>query len=260
MNVFCGIAFQESTLSPSAGLNLWGLDSLPDDFGPANQPLFPAADSSTRSDREPVGLLIGDLQSPPYRVALAAWQSCPLHPLFALSMWSTRRVGFAFRDRLLAAHRDRRVTYSLAFDHLESRRAGALLDNKRGGGDSGGWSLALSLRKRAPTGAALFQYAKGTPRSRGRGRLVFDVLYKTLRAGVRKSAFEMSPLPSLSTRVKLTMNGAAADLANKSPDGKDYSRSPRTAQDSEQQKDDRTSWCSPGRARRRRLLAARLWR
>src|SRR6185295_9763375 len=29
----------------------------------------------------------------------------------------------------------------------------------------------------------------------------------------------MSPLPSLSTCVKLTMNGAAADLANKSPDG-----------------------------------------
>src|SRR5262245_41769264 len=33
------------------------------------------------------------------------------------------------------------------------------------------------------------------------------------------SAFEMSPLPSLSTCVKLTMYGAAADLANKSPDG-----------------------------------------
>ena len=29
----------------------------------------------------------------------------------------------------------------------------------------------------------------------------------------------MSPLPSLSTCVKLTINGAAADLANKSPDG-----------------------------------------
>src|ERR1700752_2271267 len=33
------------------------------------------------------------------------------------------------------------------------------------------------------------------------------------------SAFELLPLPSLSTCVKLTMNGAAADLANKSPDG-----------------------------------------
>src|SRR5215475_9720138 len=33
------------------------------------------------------------------------------------------------------------------------------------------------------------------------------------------SAFEISPLPSLSTCVKLTMNGAAADLASKSPDG-----------------------------------------
>src|SRR5262245_56457200 len=33
------------------------------------------------------------------------------------------------------------------------------------------------------------------------------------------SAFEMSPLPSLSTWVKLTMKGAAADCASKSPDG-----------------------------------------
>src|SRR5262245_61965337 len=33
------------------------------------------------------------------------------------------------------------------------------------------------------------------------------------------SAFVMSPLPSLSTWSKLTMNGAAADLASKSPEG-----------------------------------------
>src|SRR5262245_15413304 len=33
------------------------------------------------------------------------------------------------------------------------------------------------------------------------------------------SAFEISPLPSLSTCVKLTMNGAAADFASRSPDG-----------------------------------------
>src|SRR5215471_18027091 len=33
------------------------------------------------------------------------------------------------------------------------------------------------------------------------------------------SDFEMSPLPSLSTCVKLTMKGAAADLASRSPDG-----------------------------------------
>src|SRR5262245_40965563 len=33
------------------------------------------------------------------------------------------------------------------------------------------------------------------------------------------SAFEISPLPSLSTCVKLTMNGAAADFASRSHDG-----------------------------------------
>src|SRR5262249_51338215 len=33
------------------------------------------------------------------------------------------------------------------------------------------------------------------------------------------SAFEMSPLPSLSTCVKLTINGAAADFASRLPDG-----------------------------------------
>src|SRR5262245_66381685 len=33
------------------------------------------------------------------------------------------------------------------------------------------------------------------------------------------SDFEMSPLPSLSTCVKLTINGAAADFASRSPDG-----------------------------------------
>src|SRR4249920_3877339 len=42
---------------------------------------------------------------------------------------------------------------------------------------------------------------------------------RPLAQASRNSAFEMSPLPSLSTCVKLTMNGAAADLANKSPDG-----------------------------------------
>src|SRR5262245_56745019 len=33
------------------------------------------------------------------------------------------------------------------------------------------------------------------------------------------SDFEMSPLPSLSTCVKLTINGAAADFASRLPDG-----------------------------------------
>src|SRR4029078_8222732 len=42
---------------------------------------------------------------------------------------------------------------------------------------------------------------------------------RPLAQASRNSAFEMSPLPSLSTCVKLTMNGAAAALANKSPDG-----------------------------------------
>src|SRR6476619_69868 len=42
---------------------------------------------------------------------------------------------------------------------------------------------------------------------------------RPLAQASRNSAFEMSPLPSLSTCVKLTMNGAAFDLANKSPDG-----------------------------------------
>src|SRR6476646_2774432 len=45
------------------------------------------------------------------------------------------------------------------------------------------------------------------------------VFTRPLAQASRNSAFEMSPLPSLSTCVKLTMNGAAADLANKSPDG-----------------------------------------
>src|SRR4029079_10068807 len=42
---------------------------------------------------------------------------------------------------------------------------------------------------------------------------------RPLAQASRNSAFEMSPLPSLSTCVKLTMNGAAADLASRSPDG-----------------------------------------
>src|SRR6476469_55855 len=42
---------------------------------------------------------------------------------------------------------------------------------------------------------------------------------RPLAQASRNSAFEMSPLPSLSTCVKLTMNGAAADFASRSPDG-----------------------------------------